>query len=127
MNDDRSSVIIIDGEKYPLLLTTLATKEIVGKFGGIENLGEKLSTSENLTETFDDVLWLITLLANQPILRYNAKNKDSPKPLLTTDELELFTEPADLTEYKDAIMFAIIKGTKRNIESEDDGKNAKVG
>lgn len=49
------------------------------------------------------------------------------KPLLTEDEVELLTVPSDLAEYKSAIMEALYKGTKRNIESETDPKNAQVG
>jgi len=33
--------------------------------------------------------------------------------------VELLTVPADLATYKSAIMDALLKGTKRNIESED--------
>lgn len=57
----------------------------------------------------------------------NLKNKDSKKSLLTEDEVELLTVPSDLAEYKSAIMEALYKGTKRNIESENDPKNAVVG
>ena len=49
------------------------------------------------------------------------------RPLLFEDEVELLTSPFDLAEYKNAIMDSMHKGTKRNIESESDSKNAKVG
>jgi len=124
MDTDRSAVINIGGDDYELMLTTYATKEIAKKYGGIENLGDHLSSSDDLAQSLDDVLWLITLLANQPILIYNYKNKDKPKELLTTEALELLTSPADLAEFKEAIMTAVLKGTKRHIESEDDEKNA---
>ena len=35
----------------------------------------------------------------------------------------LLTTPFDLARYKDAIMSALLKGSKREIVSEDDGKN----
>ena len=41
--------------------------------------------------------------------------------------VELLTVPADLATYKAAITEALYKGTKRNIESEADAKNAPVG
>ena len=41
--------------------------------------------------------------------------------------MELLTTPADLASYKEAITEALYKGTKRNIVSEDDPKNAAVG
>lgn len=127
MDKERSAVIKIGGEEYTLILTTKATKEIAGRYGGLENLGDKLMKSENFEMAIGEIVWLITLLANQSILIFNLKNKDSKKPLLTEDEVELLTVPSDLAEYKSAIMEALYKGTKRNIESETDPKNAQVG
>ena len=48
MADERSSVIQIGGEEYELLMTTRATKEIAARYGGLENLGDKLLKSENV-------------------------------------------------------------------------------
>ena len=127
MNTERTSTIMIGDEEYTLLLTTKATKEIAGRYGGLENLGDKLMKSENFELALGEIVWLITLLANQSILIYNLKNKSMPKELLTEDVVELLTLPADLAGYKDAIMEALYKGTKRNIESEADPKNAVVG
>ena len=47
MDNERTAVITIGEEEYTLLLTTKATKEIAGRYGGLENLGEKLMKSEN--------------------------------------------------------------------------------
>lgn len=127
MNKERSAVINIGGEEYTLVLTTKVTKEIAGRYGGLENPGDKLMKSENFEMAIGEIVWLITLLANQSILIFNLKNKDGKKTLLTEDEVELLTVPSDLAEYKSAIMEALYKGTKRNIESETDPKNAQVG
>jgi hypothetical protein len=116
------------GEKeYELLLTTKATKEIAGRYGGLENLGDKLMKAENFEMALGEIIWLITLLANQPILIHNLKNKNDTKELLTEEEVELLTSPLDLAEYKDAITDALLKATKRNIESETDSKNPEAG
>ena len=48
----------------------------------------------------------------------------APRP---EDAVELLTSPFELAGYKEAIMEAMYKGTKRNIESETDSKNAQVG
>lgn len=127
MDKERSAVINIGGEEYTLVLTTKATKEIAGRYGGLENLGDKLMKSENFEMAIGEIVWLITLLANQSILIYNLKSKDNKRDLLTEDEVELLTVPSDLAEYKSAIMEALYKGTKRHIESEADPKNAQVG
>ena len=126
MIDERKSVINVGGEDYELLLTTKATKEIAGRYGGLENLGDHLMKSENFEMAIGEIVWLITLLANQSILVHNLKHKDSPKELLTEEMVELLTVPADLATYKSAIMDALLKGTKRNVESEADAKNAVV-
>ena len=126
MDNERTAVITIGDEEYTLLLTTKATKEIAGRYGGLENLGEKLMKSENFEMAIGEIVWLITLLANQSILIHNLKNKDAPKELLTEDVVELLTTPLDLAGYKTAITEALYKGTKRNVESEKDPKNAQV-
>lgn len=126
MIDERKSVINVGGEDYELLLTTRATKEIAGRYGGLENLGDHLMKSENFEMAIGEIVWLISLLANQSILVHNLKHKDAPKELLTEEMVELLTVPADLATYKSAIMEALLKGTKRNVESEADVKNAVV-
>jgi hypothetical protein len=121
-DNDRSAIIKIGDEEYQLILTTKATKEIAKRYGGLENLGTKLMKTENFEMALDEVVWLITLLANQSILIHNLKNKDK-RELLTEETVELLTSPLELAAYKDAIMEAMFKGTKRNVESEDDLKN----
>ena len=127
MDNDRSAFITIGGEEYELILTTKATKEIAGRYGGLEHLGDKLLKGENFEMAISEIVWLITLLANQSILIHNLKNKDAPKELLTEDVVELLTTPLDLAGYKTAITEALYKGTKRNVESVKDAKNAQVG
>ena len=123
---DRGSIIKIGENEYELILTTRATKEIAKRYGGLENLGDRLMKSENFEMALDEIIWLITLLANQSVMIYNLKNPNSKRPLLCEDEVELLTSPFDLAEYKSAIMDSMHKGTKRNIESESDSKNTKV-
>ena len=127
MDNERSTVIQIGGIDYEMILTTKATKEIAGRYGGLENLGDKLMKSENFEMAIGEIVWLITLLANQALLIHNLKHKDDPKELLTEDMVELLTVPADLATYKTAITEALYNGTKRNVESEADPKNAVVG
>jgi len=124
MDNERSATILIGEDEYTLLLTTKATKEIAARYGGLENLGDKLMKSENVEMALSEIVWLITILANQSILVFNLKHKDEPKELLTEDDVEILTTPADLAEYKEAIMTALYKGAKRNVESEVDSKNA---
>ena len=128
MADERSAKIAIGGQDYELILTTKATKEIARRYGGLSNLGEKLMKSENFEMALDEVVWLITLLANQSVMVHNLQNPAKKRDLLTEDAVELLTSPLELSDYKNCIMEAMFKGTKRNIESEDESsKNAQVG
>ena len=126
VSEERSTTIQIGGTDFKLILTTKATKEIAGRYGGLENLGTKLMKTENFEMALDEIVWLITLLANQSILIHNIRNKEDKKELLTAEEVELFTTPFDLAKYKNAIMASMMKGTKRNVESEP-SKNEVVG
>ena len=125
MDNERSAFITLGGQEYELILTTLATKSIARRYGGLENLGEKLAGTEHFEEALEEIVWLITLLANQSIMIYNLWN-ETKKPLLTEETVELLTSPYDLAEYKTAIMSAMYKGAKREIESEP-SKNTTAG
>jgi hypothetical protein len=128
MNYDRSAVITIGGEDFELVLTTRATKEIAKRYGGLENLGDKLMKTENFELALDEIVWLITLLANQNRLIHNLRNPGDKLILLTPEEVELLTSPHELAAYKDSIMEAMVRGTKRHVESEEEpSKNAEVG
>jgi hypothetical protein len=117
MIDERSSKIIMGGVEYELILTTRATKEIAARFGGLENLGEKLMKSENFEKALDEICWLIALLANQSIMIHNLKNPHEKRELLTSEEVELLTSPLELAAYKEALTEAMLKGTTRNVAS----------
>ena len=118
MTSERSAKITIGGLEYELILTTKATKEIAKRYGGLEDLGEKLMKAENFEMALDEIVWLITLLANQSIYIHNRLNEEK-KELLTEDDVELLTSPVEMATFKDAIMEAMFKGTKRHIESEE--------
>lgn len=126
MDEERSAAIQIGKEEYRLILTTRATKEIAKRYGGLESLGDKLMKSENFEMALDEIVWLIVLLANQSVLIHNLQNAEK-RELLTEEAVELLTSPYDLAEYKNAILEAMMKGTKRFVESEDSEKNAAVG
>ena len=127
MDKERSATLNLGGEDYMLLLTTKATKEISERYGGLAELGDKLMKSKSMEQNLDEIVWLIMTLANQSVLVHNLKDKEHPKELLTIEAVELLTSPLEMAVYKDAIMEAMHKGTKRNIESEADPKNEQVG
>lgn len=119
IEQERASTIIIGGKQYDLILTTRATKEIAKRYGGLSDLGDKLMKSENFEMALDEIIWLLTLLANQSILIHNLQNKEDKRELLEEETVELLTSPLELATYKTGIMEAMFKGTKRNVESEE--------
>src|SRR5690625_7449891 len=94
MTNERSAKITIGDLDYELILTTKATKEIAKRYGGLEDLGEKLMKAENFEMALDEIVWLITLLANQSIYIHNRLNEEK-KELLTEDDVELLTSPVE--------------------------------
>jgi hypothetical protein len=74
--EERSTTIDIGGAEFKMILTTKATKEIAKRYGGLDNLGDKLMKTENFEMALEEVVWLITLLANQSILIHNIRNKN---------------------------------------------------
>ncbi|MGI6713241.1 MAG: hypothetical protein ACOX4L_11105 [Bacillota bacterium] len=56
MDNERSAVIKIGDEDYQLILSTRATKEIAKRYGGLDNLGDKLMKSENFEMALDEII-----------------------------------------------------------------------
>ena len=79
MTNERSSLIVIGGEQHEMILTTRATKAISNRYGGLDNLGDKLMKSENMEMALDETIWLITLLCNQSIEIHNLKNSEKSR------------------------------------------------
>lgn len=125
--NERSALITLDGEKFELLFSTKAAKEIDKRYGGLENLGKALESAEGFTQRSDELMWLTALLANQSIVIYNKRNpKAEKKSLVTEDYLEAITSPVDYADMNMAIIEAIKKGTQRNIVSEESPKNTET-
>ena len=123
MVDDRSAIITINNEEYKLILTTRATKEIGVRYGGLAKLGDKLLKEKDFSLALDEIIWLIVLLANQSIMIHNLQHRNDPKEVLTEEMVELLTTPLELSTYKAAITESMLKGMKRNVESEETEKN----
>ena len=82
MENERAASITIGGKEYELVLTTGATKQIAKRYGGLASLGDKLMKAENFEMALGEIIWLITLLANQPLLIHNLKNKNDTSKML---------------------------------------------
>ena len=112
-----SAFIRLGGRDLELVLTTRATREIVSRYGGLEQLGSKLEASDNLGEQIGEICWLIALLANQSVLIHNLHASGDTWPEITPEEVELLTMPGELAGYKDAITAALEAGMRREVAS----------
>lgn len=123
VTDDRKTTIEIDGEQYDLVFNARAAREVSAKYGSLKGFGEAIEKADDV-ERIDHNVWLTTLLVNQGVAIYNRHNPDDQRKPFTEDDIELLTRPADWQAARDAL----VKGSKRNIESETDpSKNAEVG
>lgn len=100
-----------------------ATREIAARYGGLDNLGKALEDSEDMAASLGEVIWLITLLANQSVRIHNLTHPSDQRPGLTTNAVELLTVLADLADYRGVISVALSHGTRRAIHVESDPKN----
>lgn len=110
-------MIKIGNKEYDLVLTTEATKEIAKRYGNLSKLGEKLE-GRNFEDSLDDIIWLITLLANQWIKRNNYF-EGTKTPLLTEEAVGVLTSPSDIIDFTQAIQEAMLNGTERVVLSEE--------
>lgn len=110
------SIININGKDYELVLTTLAMKKIGEKYGGLEKLGDKFEHSDSNTAV-EDIIWLLTLLINQGILRNNYKNNTHDKTF-AEDEIALLTDPSEIVGFQEKISNAFKRGVERKVPYE---------
>ena len=123
--EDRSVPVVIDGKNHELLLTSKAVDVLAKRYGGIENIGD-FAQGAGVAE----IIFVLTLLANQSTLVYNLRHKDAPRELLVEEEVALLTSPFELAGFKGQIMEAMTKGMKRNVQSapdDDEEKNTQAG
>ena len=88
MNSKENPIIKIGDKEYELVFTLKAAREIIERFDGLENIAEALYNQEDWNKLMDDIIWLIMILANQGIIRYNFYHKEDPRALLTQEEIE---------------------------------------
>jgi hypothetical protein len=122
VDKDRSSEIEIGGQNYTLVLTTRAVKEIAQRYGSLDLIGDKIANSKDVASTLSEIIWLVTLLANQEILIHNLKNPGDKKELLTEESIEILTKPQDFAKINIAITKAMNLGAKRNVLGENEEK-----
>lgn len=105
--------IELGGQAYELVLSTLATKHISEKYGGLAKMGKALTAAAG--NELNDVIWLLAELINGGIQRKNAL-EGTKAPLVNVEQLEAITTPGDLEKLKDAIPAVIARDTGRTVK-----------
>ena len=67
----------------------------------------------------DEIIWLITLLANQSVLIHNLQHPEDKKEPLTQDAVELLTSPFELAGYKEAHYGSHVQGHQAEYRKRD--------
>ena len=121
--DERLTMITIGGKEFPMMLSVYATKQIIKRFGGLENVGEHIQKAD-YAEQIETTMWLLTTLINGGIMFLNYKN-NTKDPLIEQEHIEAVISPSDFIEYRDAIFTTMNKGAARHVKSEEtlDSKN----
>lgn len=121
--DERLTMVTIGGKEFPMMLSVYATKQIIKRFGGLENVGEHIQKAD-YAEQIETTMWLLTTLINGGIMFLNYKN-NTKDPLIEQEHIEAVISPSDFIEYRDAIFTAMNKGAARHVKSEEtlDSKN----
>ena len=123
IDNKKNNTIEIDGEKYELVASLDALAEITERYDGIDNMTAVLKGDKDPGKQFREIIWIITLFANQPIIMHNYKCPGDPKELLTEKFVGLFADPSKIKNANSLIFNTINKGMEQNIESEDTEKN----
>lgn len=123
MNETSTSVKILDRD-YPLKLSANAMAKIKKQYGGLARAGDALAGNDDVGDKIEVSIGLLSILATEGARAYNFAHPDEPKlPDLPPEVVGTVLTLAEIDEMAPQIARAINEGMKRNIISEDDGKN----
>ncbi len=110
---EKSTEITIRGKTYPMLFNVAALEEIGTRYGGIQELGEKLQ--EDYGKAINEYTWIIALLVQQGVALANFENNTKEKAI-TQDEVKLLMKPKEIFDAQEVIMKTINDGMGSNNE-----------
>lgn len=129
--------VMIAGKSYPMSFSLGASKKIIEKYGSAEKMKRSLETAKD-ADKIDMVTDMLSLLIAQGCAYKNYFEKDIPAPEdapivdgkwtpIPKEVLEIAIGVYDVEELSDKIMECVGKGSKKEVETKTDGKNAKGG
>lgn len=103
-----------------------ALKKIKEKYGSLDKMQEKLTAkTDDPLDVIDDIIWLLTLLANQPIIEKNMDIKrgiaqGTEEQLLDEEYIGLKFDIKDMLKQKQNIFAALTDGMAFTAVSPDE-------
>lgn len=113
--------IKIGKKTYPAVFNVVALKEIVKRYGGVEEMGKELE--KDYAKAIDEYSWIIALLIGQGIALKNFEDdRDEKAP--TVGQIQLLMRPHELTSHRKTIFSVINDGMQSGAETS--GNNEEV-
>lgn len=133
----RITYVTIAGKEYPMSFSLGASKKIIEQYGSADKMKSSLEKAKD-TQKIDMVTELLSLLIAQGCAYKNYFEKDIPTPKnapvvegkwtpLPREAIEIAVGVYDVEELSDKIMECIGKGSKKEVETRSEGKNANGG
>ena len=130
---DRTVYIEIGHKKYPMRFSLGASIQIGSKYGAFNKMADAMQ-NEDFSKQITDIKWILELLIKQGCAYKNLFEKDLPVPEdapvvdgkyipPTEEEMDI---GLDIFEAKDAILKCIQVGKKREVQTQDKGKNGEA-
>lgn len=133
----RITYATIAGKNYPMSFSLGASKKIIEKYGSAERMKTSLENAKD-SQKIDMVTELLELLIAQGCAYKNYFEKDIPAPdnspvvdgkwtPLPREALEIAVGIYDIEELSDKISECVGNGSKKEVETRSEGKNASGG
>lgn len=109
--------IKIGKKTYPAVFNVVALKEIVKRYGGVEEMGKELE--KDYAKAIDEYAWIIALLIGQGIALKNFEDgtdEKAPSP----EQIQLLMKPHEFTTHRKTIFEVIKDGMNSGSEASED-------
>jgi len=109
------------GKERELKFTLLALDEINKKYGSVADMQKKLSSGKDPLSLVPDVVFLITMLANQAIIERNMDIEmgeivGDKEKLLTEEYVKIKLDMGQIINMKESIFGALVDGMKFTVD-----------
>lgn len=113
------------GKDRELKFTLLALEEINKKYGSLDAMQKRLSADGDPLAVIPDLVFLITMLANQSIIEHNMDIEQGEavgekEKLLTEEYVKVKLDMGQLLGHKNSIFESVVNGMKFAHETEEE-------